>query len=303
MIKIRSWKSQKVETINLDNEKKPYTVAFTDHNEHDDRSDWTLQYLESLANKVMCISYCPLNVSIQIGSQSFGIRELENFELVSGRVLVDATSLALPELLHIFSLLNKNKRSFDVVYVQPTDYNEKRETGIDKVVSFDLSEDGLGIQQVPPYIGMSTNSNVFFFLGWEGHRLGALINSDEFDTNNMTCLMGTPPFRLGWENVTLSNNYRQMLELCNSSNVRFKHAGANDPVRTYELIEKIHESSKYDRRSLCLAPFGTKPAAIAAAQFATNNSNVVILYDYVQKVKKRSSGTDLVHLWEFRYSE
>lgn len=70
MIKIRSWKSQKVETINLDNEKKPYTVAFTDHNEHDDRSDWTLQYLESLANKVMCISYCPLNVSIQIGSQS-----------------------------------------------------------------------------------------------------------------------------------------------------------------------------------------------------------------------------------------
>ena len=84
---------------------------------------------------------------------------------------------------------------------------------MDKIKSYDLSDDGLGIQQVPPYVGFSDNSRLFFFLGFEGHRFGALINSDEFDTSNVTCLIGSPPFKLGWENKTLSNNYKQLLEI------------------------------------------------------------------------------------------
>ncbi|MFP3458872.1 hypothetical protein R0J89_21720, partial [Psychrobacter sp. SIMBA_152] len=80
-------------------------------------------------------------------------------------ILIDATTLALPELLQIFHILKLKKQNFDVIYVQPTDYTENDDKGLDKIKSYDLSDDGLGIQQVPPYVGFSDNSMLFFFLG------------------------------------------------------------------------------------------------------------------------------------------
>jgi hypothetical protein len=115
----------------------------------------------------------------------------------------------------------------------------------------------------------------------------------------LTCIIGSPPFKFGWGNTTLSNNYKQIEEMNHGSSLRFKFAGANDPVKTYEVINQVYESAKYEHNSICLAPLGTKPSAIAAAQFAVNNTNVVVIYDYVEKKNKRSSGTDAVHLWEF----
>ena len=280
-----------------------YDFTFTSSNQFDDRSDWTFKYINKISKQVVSLSYCPIEVELNIAGSKYGIRNLTDYKLPGGKALIDATSLALPEMLHIFHILKANKRDFDVLYVQPTGYTEKKTDGLDKIKSFDLSDDGLGIQQIPPHVGPSENSMLFFFLGFEGHRFGAIINSDEFDTRNVTCLIGAPPFKLGWENKTLSNNYKQLAEISSNSNARYKFAGANDPIRTYELIEQVYNAATYQKQSLCLAPFGTKPAAVAAAQFAVNNSKVVMLYDYVKKKSKRSSGTDLVHKWNFKYIE
>ena len=299
MINIQSWISQGAGEAEANSHKQKYKVAFTDANECDERGGWSSKYIKGIAQQVISVAYSSSDVALSIDNQEYSIRDLRDYNIPAGKILIDATSLALPELIHLFGMLNEGKKSFDVMYVQPTEYAESEASELDKVKTFDLSDDGIGIQQVPPYIGYSEQTMIFFFLGWEGHRLGALINSEEFDSRNITCLIGTPPFKVGWENVSLSNNYIQLAQINSSSNARFKFAGANDPVKTYEVIEQIYKAAVYEGKNLCLAPFGTKPAAIAAAQFAVNKNNVVMLYDFVQKKKKRSSGTDLLHLWEF----
>lgn len=301
MIKINSWNSQTVSRLDSTKLGATYDVTYTYDGQYDDRGDWVSSHVINVSNKVVKVTFCPLDVALSIDGEPFGIRKFGAYVIPKGKILIDATTLGLPELLHLFKLLNDNGRAFDVIYVQPTGYSQLKSSGLDKIKAYDLSDDGLGIQQVPPYIGYSSNSTIFFFLGFEGHRFGALINSDEFDTSHLTCLIGSPPFKLGWENTSLSNNYKQLADLSCNSNSRFKFAGANDPLRTYEVIEQVYKSAEYDRRNLCLAPFGTKPATIAAAQFAVNNANVVVLYDFVKKKLKRSLGTDLVHLWEFSH--
>lgn len=298
MIQINTWKSHSISEIKSTDATK-YTVTYTNFDRFDDRSDWTSQFISNVSEIIIPVRYDPLAVILCIGEIKYPIKDSTSYRIPEGKILVDSTSLALPELLHLFSILNSAKRSFDVLYVQPTQYTESKKLGLDTVKSFDLSDDGLGIQQLPPYVGQSINSMIFFFLGWEGHRLGALINSDEFNINNITFLIGTPPFKIGWENITLSNNYKQLEEISNSTSFRFKFAGANDPVKTYELIEQIYNATSYTKQRLCLAPFGTKPATIASAQFAVNHNNVIMLYDFVKKKQNRSTGTDLIHLWEF----
>jgi hypothetical protein len=301
MIALHSWSTNLVNEISLAKNTKQYSIAFTNYSKFDERSNWTFEYISKITTKVSQVTFCPDSVALTIDDICHGIRQVERHALPSGNILIDATSLALPEILNLFELLKLKKRRFDVLYVQPTEYNSTGVSSLDTVKSYDLSDDGIGIEQVHPNVGYSDSSHIVFFLGWEGHRFGGLINSDEYNTSNLTCVIGTPPFKFGWENITLSNNYKQIEEInCNPS-ARFKFAGANDPVKTYEVIDQIYQSAKYEQQNLCLAPLGTKPAAIAAAQFAVNHSNVVVIYDYVEKKNKRSSGTDLLHLWEFIY--
>lgn len=303
MINIQSWEVQTIGDIDLSSNNAVYDTAYTFFDKSDDRCSWISNYLSNISKNVVDVTYCPSDIAISIAEAKYGIRSLDDYSVPSGKALIDATSLSLPELLHLFDIFNRNKKSFDVIYVQPAGYKESETDGVDKVKSYDLSDDGLGIQQVPPYIGYSSDSMIFFFLGFEGHRFGALINSDEFDTSSVTCLLGVPPFKLGWENKSLANNYKQLAEINRNSNPRFKFAGANDPLKTYEHIEQIYKAITYEKKNLCIAPFGTKPATIAAAQFAVNESQVVMLNDFVKKKNKRSSGTDLVHVWNFEYSE
>lgn len=300
MIEIESWATHLVSEVEADQVPK-YIVAFTDAEKCDDRCDWTANYIRNVSHDVVTAEYHPFDALLSIGDVTYTLQNLDDYYIPEGNILIDSTSLSLPEILHLFTLLNIKKRDFDVLYIQPTDYAKNEPTGIENVASFHLSDDGIGIQQLPPYVGMSVNSKIFFFLGWEGHRLGALIYSDEFDIKNITCLIGVPPYQIGWENVTLSSNYKQLMDINNSTNVRFKYAGANDPVNTYEIIEAVYKSTEYDKSKLSLAPFGTKPSAIAAAQFAINNSNLIMLYDFAKKKRKRSSGTDLLHIWSFKY--
>lgn len=144
---------------------------------------------------------------------------------------------------------------------------------------------------------------MMMFLGFEGHRIGSLLQTEELNTDNAICLLGIPGYKLGWEKTTLENNYKQLEVLKNNKNTSFEFAAANDPLKTYDLINVSYKALEYERRNLCLAPFGTKPATLAAAQFAVNHAGIILLYDFVNKKARRSLGTDLVHTWSFVFRE
>src|SRR5699024_4044736 len=108
------------------------------------------------------------------------------------------------------------------------------------------------------------------------------------NTFDSTCLLGIPAFKLGWEKLTLANNYKQLDVLRSNKNASFTFAGANDPFKIYELIEQNYHAQEYEGKKLCLAPLGTKPATIAVAQFAANFEKTIVLYDFVKKRERRS---------------
>jgi hypothetical protein len=79
-------------------------------------------------------------------------------------------------------------------------------------------------------------------------------------------------------------------------------APANDPLHNYRLLTTILESEaalQRANRRIHVAPTGTKPVALAMAWFAINNKGIGILYDFVRKRKKRSSGVGKAHFWRF----
>lgn len=302
MIEVHDWIIDSSSNIELSTIKKKYATTFTSAHNFDERSGWAVDYLNSVSSNVVKVLYRAEEVALELNDVVYDIGELKNYSFLSNGVLIDATSLELPELVHLFKLCDGQKINFDVLYVQPATYNQKDNDELDKQSSFDLSDDGLGIQQVPPYVGLTELSSTCIFLGFEGHRIGSLIHSDEFRPRSPVCLIGTPAFKLGWENHSLSSNFRQLIELDNDKRTQFRFVGANDPLKTYETLKLLYDHLSYERKSLCLVPFGTKPGAIAAAQLAVNFSGVILTYDFVRKKPRRSKGVGKIHTFSFRHT-
>lgn len=310
MIELSDWLSFPVKDICIDSQPVQYRVGFALKDNCDDRTDWSRKFIEKVCHEIIHIEYIANDAQLFINDRVYSIKDLSTLELPEGDILVDATSLPLPELLHIFTLLNSIKRNFDVAYIQPTTYKEQDSKTLESNTTYDLSDDGLGVQQLPPFVGSSNNSRILFFLGWEGHRLGALINSEEFNVKDLTCLAGIPGYQVGWDNITLSCNFMHFIDLNTLTSPRFKFSGANDPIKTYNIIQGVYDATKYENLSLSLAAFGTKPSAIAAAQFAVNITEIqedkpkrlIMLYDFVKIKRDRSYGTSVMHIWSFSCS-
>lgn len=136
MIVIQNWETKFVSDLNLLPTSNKYDVTFTCGDKYDERDDWVDNYISRISKEVARVSYNADDVSLIIDSLVLGVRELQTYKVPTGKILVDATSLALPELVHLFSILKESKRPFDVIYVQPNGYKEKDGASIDKVTSY-----------------------------------------------------------------------------------------------------------------------------------------------------------------------
>ncbi|ALS97099.1 hypothetical protein [Lacimicrobium alkaliphilum] len=300
MISFEKWQTRVADEIQVESNNLRYSCAFYCPTESiDNRTIWSESYIKTRSHVLTSAVYDRDSVSINIANEDYSINNLSDFNLPEGRVLVDATSLQVPELLHILRMLDAKSRNFDVMYVQPTAYTEKKTNAIG-VYSFDLSDDGPGAEYLPPYVNYSFDSTLFVCLGYEGHRFGALINSESFSTNYTKGLIGVPPFAVGMEYKSLSANYEHILSTVSSPDSSFSVCGANDPLKAYSFIEQAHRSASYDRRPFSVAPLGTKPVALATLVYAVNNKGVSLVYDFVRKKKGRSSGKDIVHMWSMK---
>lgn len=300
MIEFDKWQVRLANDIPIDVKKTVYSSAFYHPAESiDNRTTWSEQYIRARANDLTTVKYDRSSISISFNQQNFSINNLSAFDIPDGKVLVDATSLQVPELLHIFRLLASNERDFDVMYVQPTSYTERKSTATG-MYTFELSDDGPGSEYLPPFVNFAFDSTLFVCLGYEGHRFGALINSESFSTPHVKGLLGIPPFSVGMEHKSLSANYEHILSLLSSPDSSISVCGANDPLKALNLIEQAHVAAKYERRQFSVAPIGTKPTAVAALIYAINTPQVALIYDFVQKKKGRTSGKDIVHLWSMK---
>ncbi|MBL4797316.1 MAG: hypothetical protein JKY50_07875 [Oleispira sp.] len=302
MINISEWESCECNDLIKRVGKVEYDVAFSGAHLIDDRTSWVGNYLKKVSTTTEIVKFDYHESALGIGDNSVPIRNLDSQIIPpNSRILIDATTLAFPELLYLFNNLNSNGFDFDVLYVQPQEYGNDEKVELGDIQPMRLSLDGLGPKTLAPYVQFSSRASMLVFLGFEGHRLGSISNSDIFGMPEYSCLLGIPGFKAGWENKAVYNNMSYLSEL-NIRNILI--SGANDPIYTYEVIENQYNAAKYSRKNLFLAPLGTKPAGVAAANFAVNNpSNLGIVYDFIQSKVGRSSGTDIAHKWKFKFSK
>lgn len=301
MIEIYDWRKSVGSEIDKSKLVELYDIAFTSCENLDDRSDWSVEYLKKISKSIVTVEYSHSNISLKFDDVTVPFKEIKSVSYVGKRILIDSTSLSFPEILHLFSIFERDNQKFDVIYVQPESYKkDSEEKYINDVETFSLSDDGIGPKQLQPFVNYSNDIFLTVCLGFEGHRFGALIQSEEYRISELNYVIGVPAFKPGWENKCLSNNYKMMMDVSAGTNTNYKIAPANDPISIYDSIDRAYISSQYLGKTFFLAPFGTKPAAVAAANFAVNKKKLVVIYDFVKKKKQRSSGTDLVHLWRFR---
>ncbi len=276
--------------------------------EIDDRVKWIAEYAKALSEKKSNVRYIQNDARIVFEgdvNENISVLNLDSLRKPSGKILFDATSLLFPELLYLMTWANTIGCDFDVIYVEPEAYTRKpykASIGSHKL-DYSLSEDGPGILLLPKFVYPVDQSHLVFALGYEGHRFGSFLLSDEVSPKNITALLGVPPFELGWERNTYAKNYSMMEQAKREyPDSEFITASANDPLQNYLLLKRIRKSIASitgPRQKLQLVPIGTKPVALAMAWFATNYSETGILYDFVNKKQGRSEGVGKVHWWRF----
>lgn len=310
MISLDSWSVKSPETIAAESGGLRYTCSYLGEElSLDDRVAWIDSYLDVVSRNKVTVNFdnetAELNFS---GGDSISVADISDLPVPEGRILFDATSLSLPELVYLMEWAKITSKDFDVIYVEPSAYSAQRyksKIGIQSI-DYSLSEDGPGLCMLPRFTYPIDEGHLVVALGYEGHRFGALLISDEITPTGMTGMLGVPPFVLGWERNTYSKNYAQMLDARKQYDAEFKVVSANDPLQNYDVLNTVDRSfralSRRGRRAMHLAPIGTKPVAIAMAWYAINNKGTGILYDFIRKKSKRSKGVGKVHFWRYSCS-
>lgn len=316
MITLKTWKIKTVDEIAQKPIKHTYSEVYIGNELNaeegnpniDDRLQWMKDFIGKAATDVHTVTYdieaAEINIDSGNSQQNFSVNNLANLGVPTGRILIDATSLVLPELLYLMSWANLINQEFDVMYVEPSAYKEKPykpKIGSHRL-DYSLSEDGPGLCMLPRYALPLTGSHLVVALGYEGHRFGSLLSSDEISPRSVSGILGVPPFELGMEKNSYARNYTIMDDARRTYDADFLITAANDPFQNYQLLKTIFQSeaaSLKPSRKMHLAPFGTKPVALGMIWFAINNKGVSILYDFVKKKRMRSAGIGKIHFWRF----
>ena len=306
MITLDSWVIESPENVDFLAIKKSYDNAYIGTElTLDDRLKWIEQYSRSIAESTASVRYDSESAELVFEEKRrYSVNDLDQIEVSSRRVFFDATSLLLPELLYLMDWADRVNQDFDVIYVEPDGYAKdpyKSKIGSHSP-DYSLSEDGSGLCMLPRYVLPMDRSHLVVGLGYEGHRFGVLLISDEINPDNITGVLGVPPFELGWEKNSYSKNYSFMDDARKNYDASFIPTAANDPLQNYQLLSVILRSEMAMNRrgrGINLAPIGTKPSALGMAWFAINNKGTGVLYDFIRKKPRRTEGVGKVHFWKF----
>lgn len=288
MIQLTRWQSVSLDY--LGDTGLSYEVAFVGKGD-DERSLAAREFCRKYSSEILCVQFDLDKMTFAVNNAEINYQEFCELIKKISSLIIEATTLEIPEIAYLMLLAKENQIDFDVVYAEPESYTKHKDTG-----EFDLSQDGVTTSLLPMFNYPTKQAQVLIALGFEGHRFGALLESEEYATATFTAFLGVPGFKPGMEQDCLKANTQQLKD----SLAEVKIAGASDPLYNYKIIEKIFEANQIRKKSLICAPFGTKPVAIAMITFAINNKNVSILYDFVKKNQSRSIGVNKIHLWSFQ---
>ncbi|MFF1527968.1 hypothetical protein [Cellulomonas sp. NPDC058312] len=206
-----------------------------------------------------------------------------------GAVYLDITALTHPTWARILAALVVDRDEHYVVYSEPLRY--VRHANPAHGIIYDLSERIEGIAPLPGFARfagpVSDEGNVVALLGFEGARLGYLIERLQVSLTNVVPVVGVPGFILGHPFESLAGN-RDVLT-SDYVHGRTRYAKANCPFDAFHQIHSAFEDGAWEYGRV--APIGTKPHGVGAVLYALSHpKEVELVYDHPVRSAKRSQG-------------
>jgi hypothetical protein len=266
----------------------------------DDRGRTALQFGTARTVSQHRLQHEPESLSVELDGINVVVDEFGDAlkAIATGRVLIEATTLGVVELVLCCKALRRNGvGAFDILYVEPDDYKRPRRDHLLHKRDFELSREVPGYRAIPGsalYLRDRKPFRTVFFLGYEDARLRRAFEEVPMLVSESTAVVfGVPAFRAGWEMHAMANNIGVIKEHNIRGGVYF--CGAENPYAVLELLGDIYQG--VDGERLVLAPIGTKPHGVGVALFAATHDDVGIIYDHPQRTKGRSSDVGHWHLF------
>lgn len=266
----------------------------------DDRTKFSTEEVRRLTKESDSFSYCKDSFLVEFGDSFIELQDIMDYfsrRIESGRVVVDATSLDIPELILIFDFLYEVGFSeFHILYVEPFEYNRG---SADSDVGYSLSDNILGFEDagLPGFssaVDFSEESLFVVFSGFELSRLLSAFENYDMNDRNARVVLGVPGFNFGWENKAFSSNVKALCDNNMKDAIVFSPAGS--PFSAYSVVSSLKESLR--KSNVFILPLGTKPCSVGAIIYAVSNKgSSSILFDWPIRKTGRTSGVGGKYLY------
>jgi hypothetical protein len=222
------------------------------------------------------------------------------------RILIDATTLGLGEILHILMAARQGgHRAVEFLYAEPIKYTENKTANKEEPQRRDFALTRNCRFQAVLGFAHEYQSNMkaahVFMLGYESARIGNAI--EQLGERNrklygVYAIIGVPAFQSGWE----ANSIRPHLHVLEELDIdehSIVYCQANSIRETYLTLWELYRQLGDESGCFYVSPIGTKPHAVGAALFLLETKGIEpttsLYYDHPVRVNKRSEGNATWH--------
>lgn len=272
----------------------------------DDRGSATTSALNEVAQTVSSLRFDASNQGTYLDGNETNRDRLAAHVRGKARVLMDATTLGIGEILQILLALGRAENTtVEFLYAEPKKYTRSTaESVIDRQLrDFSLTKNCsfCSVQGFAHEYQASMRAAHVFLLGFEPARiLNAIEQRNDFDRERYRChvIVGVPAFQAGWEANTI-RPHLAVLEDLEIAEHSITYCQANSIRETYLTLWDLYRQLGDERGCFYVSPLGTKPHAVGAALFLleTKGNDIAssLYYDHPERVQKRSSDVATWH--------
>lgn len=269
----------------------------------DDRSTHSIALVTENSEKTASLHYRQESLDLLIDDAAVECHLLHIYFEANKpqRVLIDSTSLDIPELALILKSLHQfSGLEIMILYVEPAEYTSVDNSALqqqDFTLSNEISGfEGAGIPTVSLPVDNEVLRRFIFFVGFEGGRLQSAIETYDISSDEARIFFGIPAFQPGWEAKSIRRNLQALNDQSFSSRIGYCSASScTDALRALKIV-KADEADTINY----VVPLGTKPNSLAAILFSIENAQSVrLLYDQPDKRNGRSKGVGRHHYFTY----
>ncbi len=272
----------------------------------DDRGSATVSALKSAAKAVSSLRFDASDPKIYLDGNQVLRDRLAGCIRGKARILLDATTLGLGEILQVLLVLGRECiRAVEFLYTEPKQYTRRTDESAAgrQLRDFNLTKNCsfCSIHGFAHEYDANMLATHVFLLGFEPGRIrNAIEQRGDFNPERYRshAVVGVPAFQAGWESNSIRPHLAVMedLEITERS---ITYCQANSIRESYMTLWDLYRQLGDERGCFFVSPLGTKPHAVGAGLFLleTKGSDIPtsLYYDHPKRINKRSSDVATWH--------